>query len=324
MYAAVLDGMVADVERGGPCAMLLEPWADNALADAIPLRLLAAVHRIVLAGRAPELARHYPSAGGTDNGDPTAAFLAVVAREAEELAAGMHEGVQTNEVGRACSLFGGFHLVAARSGLPLRLLEVGASAGLLLRWDHYRYTQGEWSWGPDGSLTFHDPWDGARPETAPDLRVVERSGCDINPIDPADPDGVVRLRGFLWPDQVHRRIRLDRAIEIAGEVPATVVRADAADWIADALAAPVEGVATVVYHSIVLQYLPRVTFRRMRQLLEEAGRRATDEAPLSWLRMEPAGPHADVRLRRWPGGGDEVLGTTDYHGPMVRWEVQEA
>ena len=53
--------------------------------------------------------------------------------------------------------------------------------------------------------------------------------------------------------------------------------------------------------------------------IKEAGERATAEAPVCWLRMEPAGEVADVRLRTWPGGADEVLATTGYHGPPVTW-----
>ena len=36
------------------------------------LQLMGAVHRLVLEGRAPELARFYPSAGGTPDADAAA------------------------------------------------------------------------------------------------------------------------------------------------------------------------------------------------------------------------------------------------------------
>lgn len=319
VYARILEAMAADVEAGGPCARLLEPWAANALADAVPLRLLGAVHRLVLAGRAPRLARFYPSAGGSDTGDPVPAFRAVVDEHFDEIAAGMSHGVQTNEVGRACALFGGFHRVARTTGLPLRLLEVGASAGLLLRWDHYGYVVDGRNLGGDADLRFDEPWLGDPPPVADDLRIADRVGCDVNPIDPTSTVGARTLRGFLWPDQRHRRTRLDAALEIAARTPATVERVDAATWTHQRLASPVPDTATVVYHSIVLQYLPRDTFRRMRAALEDAGARATDEAPLFWLRMEPAGEVADIRMRSWPGGEDRILGTTDYHGPPVDW-----
>lgn len=319
LYARILDAIAGDFETGGVTAGLLEPWSTNALADAIPLRLLAGVHRIVLSGRADALARHYPSAGGDDPGDPSAAFLDAVAAHRDELADGMHEGVQTNEVGRACSLVGGFHLVAAETGLALRTLEVGASAGLLQHWDRFGYVADDRRWGGDEGLRFDHPWTGAVPRFVDDVEVAVRAACDIDPIDPTTDAGIVRLRGFLWPDQVHRRRRLDAALAIARRHPAPVDRADAGDWIEEQLATPVTGVATVVYHSIVLQYLPRSTFDRLRSAIAGAGARATPDAPVHWLRMEPAGEVADLRLRTWPGGEDRLLGTSGFHGPPVDW-----
>ena len=319
LYARILDAITDDFAAGGPSETLLSPWAANGLADAIPLRLLAGVHRIVLDGRAPTLARHYPSAGGVDDGDPTGAFLDVLRAHMDELAQGMHRGVQTNEVGRACALVGGFHRVADDTGLPLRVLEVGASAGLLLRWDRYGYVAGDVRWGADDGLRFDEPWVDHVPDLHDGVSVASRRGCDIAPIDPTTADGVVTLRGFLWPDQVHRRERLDAAIDIARRTPATVDAADAGEWIEAQLSTPVPGVATVVYHSIVLQYLPRPSFDRMRAALHEAGRRATRDAPLHWLRMEPAGNVADIRLQSWPHGEDRLLGTSGFHGPPVDW-----
>jgi hypothetical protein len=319
LYGRILGAVVDDLLAGGPCRPILEPWSENALADAVPLRFVAAVHRIVLEGGAPDLAAHYPSAGGTDTGDPVPAFLAAVADHRERIADEMRLGVQTNEVGRAASLVGAFHLVSASYGLPLRILEVGASAGLLLRWDHYGYVGGGRRWGADEGVHFDEPWTTAPPPFDDRLVVAERAGCDIHPIDVGTDQGVTALRGFLWPDQTDRRARLDAAIEVARRHPATLEQADAGDWVAERLDAPTPGMATVVYHSIVLQYLPRPTFERLRSAIVAAGERATPEAPVCWLRMEPAGELADVRLRSWPGGEDETLAATGYHGPPVTW-----
>lgn len=329
LYATIIGAMADDVRAGGVCAQILRPWADNAMADAIPLRFLAAVHELVLTGEAPELAVHYPSAGGTDGSDPVPAFLAAVESHRDRIEASMDLGVQTNEVGRATSLFGGFHAVARRTGLPLRQLEVGASAGLLLRWDHYGYRArtgegGALRWGADDGLVFDDPWTGPAPVVAEDLVVAERRGCDHAPIDPTTEAGAIRLRSFLWPDQVDRRARLDVAIEIARRHPVAVDASDAADWLELQLSEPRPGLATVVHHSIVLQYLSRDTFQRLRAAIEAAGERATPDAPVHWLRMEPAGDVADVRMSSWPGArGDdhdeELLATTGYHGPPVTW-----
>ena len=319
LYAEVLAAMAADYSAGGVVARLLDPHADNAMANAVPLRLLGGLHRLILDGREPALAEWFPSAGGTRRTPIAAAAIESITRHEATLAAGMTDGVQTNEVGRAASLVGAFHEVAARTGLPLRCLEVGSSGGLLQHWDRFAYDNRGRQWGdPESPIRFVDAWTGAGPRWA-DVEVVERRGCDVAPIDVTTDEGAVRLRSFLWPDQLERRTRLDAAIEVARRDPAPIDRADAGEWIADQLAEPRPGVATVVFHSIVLQYLPRPTFRRLRDELVAAGARASADAPLAWLRMEPAGDHADVTLRCWPGGVDEVLATTAYHGPPVVW-----
>ncbi len=75
-----------------------------------------------------------------------------------------------------------------------------------------------------------------------------------------------------------------------------------------------------MFHSIVLQYLPDDSRRGMKAALRQAGEGATAEAPLTWLRMEPAGgKHADLRLTSWPGGAEEVLATSGFHGADIRW-----
>ncbi|MCB1040214.1 MAG: DUF2332 family protein, partial [Acidimicrobiales bacterium] len=75
------------------------------------------------------------------------ALHVAVGRHRARLAADLRSNVQTNEVGRSATLLGGF-LEVGRGGLPLRVLEVGASAGLNLRFDRYRYVAAGRSWGP--------------------------------------------------------------------------------------------------------------------------------------------------------------------------------
>lgn len=327
LYARILDGVAADIAAGGVCSRILEPWTTNAMADAVPLRFLGAVHRVALDGRAPELAAIYPSCGGTysrgvEGVDPWPAFVATVDDHADEIASQMARNVQTNEVGRALSLLGGFHTVAARAGLGLRTLEVGASAGLLMNWDRFGYRLGAQTWGGGEGPTFVDGFSTDPPPLDPGCAVVERRGCDVSPIDVTTDAGIAALRGFLWPDQVERRVRLDSAIAVARAHPATVESADAGDWVTEALATPVPGVATVVYHSIVLQYLPRGSFHAMRSAILEAIVAAPANAPVFWLRMEPAGAVADVRLRSRGDDGsvaDELLATTSYHGAPIDW-----
>ena len=326
LYGRLLDGMADDYRRHGIVDELLSGRPERPVHDAVPIRLLGAVHRLVLSGQAPALAAHYPSAGGTadlsNDGAAalTSAFLDTVAEHRAAVVDGLGRTVQTNEVGRAAALVGGFSLVARRTGLPLRQLEVGASAGLLLRWDRYRYDTGATTFGPaDSPVRFVDAWVGDAPKLMSGITVAERRGCDIAPIEPTSADGRLTLLSFVWPDQAHRLERLAAALDIATHHPVAVDAADAGDWLGAQLARPSTGLVTVVHHSIVLQYLPRRSFRAMKDALLQAGARATTSAPLAWLRMEPAGGHADLRLTMWPGGDEELLGTTGYHGPPVQW-----
>ena len=317
LYARVLDAVASDVRAGGPTNDLLAPHAGAPVGDAVLLRLLGGVHRLVLDGAAPALAVHYPSVGGTEGSGLEREFLAVVAEHADLLRRDLAAGVQTNEPGRSAALLAGY-LELARSGLPLRVFEVGASAGLNLLFDRYRYEQGAWNWGPpDSPLVVASPFAGDPPGLAPPVEVVARRGCDVDPVDPTTAEGRTRLRSFVWPDQPRRRARLDAALEVAAALPVPVDRADAVAWVRDRLAEPVPGTTTVVTHSIVFQYLTPADQRTFIAAVEEAGERADPTAPVAWLRMEPAGEQADVRLTTWPGGRTRRVARSAYHGPPV-------
>ncbi|HEX2575614.1 MAG TPA: DUF2332 domain-containing protein [Aquihabitans sp.] len=319
LYADVLDAVATDVVAGGPCARILGPLATAPFGDAVLLRLLAGMHLLVLEGSEPGLAAHYPSVGGTPGPAVGLAFVDAAARHEARLVSLVGLGVQTNEVGRSAVLLGGY-LEVARAGLPLRILEVGASAGLNLRFDRYRYEAGDRSFGPATSrVRFVDPWVGAVPDLDGPLQVASRRGCDLDPIDSTTEAGRLRLRSLVWPDQPLRRARLDAAIDVAAEVPVVVDRADAVGWLADRLAEPAPGQVTVVVHSIVFQYLAAASRAELLAVLDAAGARADHDAPLAWLRMEPGGDRAETRLTVWPTGTTELLATSSFHGPPVAW-----
>lgn len=321
LYAHLLDHLAADARSRGIAWEILEAHAEEPPFTALALRLMAAVHRLVLTGRVPGLMRHYPAAGGDLGLDGAwEAFLAVLREHRDEVREGTSRPCQTNEPARAAALLGGFLSVARDTGLPLRILEVGASAGLNLRWDQFRYVDGSNSWGPaDSPVVFDGIF-----ETAPPLdvaaTVIERRGCDPSPQDPVADETRLNLRASAWPDQLERFTALEGALKVARRVPAEIDRADGAAWVQMQLAAPRPGVATVVYHSIVLQYLTEDGRRRLRDVLAEAGERATPDAPLAWLSMEPGGSgRAHVNLSTWPGGGKRLVAEAGYHGRPVRW-----
>ena len=327
LYAALMREAAADVRRNGVTWRILAPHATADRGAAITLRFMAAVHRLVLQGRAPALAAHYPSAGG-DAELPGAwqAFHATLEEHEAELTELAGWSCQTNEVGRAAGLLPGFLLAAQRTGVArLRLLELGASAGLQLRWDRFRY---EWDerpehhWGPaDSPVKLRGHWDAPLDLLARDVEVVQRRGCDPDPVDVLTEEGRLRLRQSVWADQPARFERLNGALELAARIPATVERAPAGDWLPERLAEPAPGVLTVVYHSVVWQYLAPAERERVRQALEEAGARATAGAPLAWVRSEPENilRAMRVRLTLWPNGEEQMVAKAAAHGLPVRW-----
>lgn len=321
LYQQILTGVLADMEAGGVCHRLLADRVEDPFGSALALRFLGAVHRLVLEGQAPALAALYPSTGGDPAaGDVVAAFLSTVEAHEGSVDRRMADGVQTNEVGRAAALVGGYAEVLRQTGLPLRVLEVGTSAGLNLRFDRFAYDTGDHVAGdPASPVRFTGVWDGPPPPLPPTFAVAERRGCDRHPLDATTEDGRLALLSYVWPDQPDRIARLEAAITVARSLPVQLEQADAATWVERQLATPVAGVATVVVHSIVIQYLAPERRRQLRAAIADAGQRATEDAPVAWLRMEPAGPVAEVRLSLWPGGEDRQLATAGYHGVPVTW-----
>jgi hypothetical protein len=221
----------------------------------------------------------------------------------------------------------GFLEVVSSTGLPLRVLEIGSSAGLNLRWDRYRYDGGAdgTGFGPVNSpvrLTggYHAPG----PHLDVLAMVAERRGCDASPLDPTSRDDQLTLKSFIWPEQADRLARLDAALQVAERVAAPVDRADAGEWVEAQLAddAAADGTATVVFHSIVWQYLTARTRGRLLAVFHRAGRAASERAPLAWLRMEPSGgtvgsEDTEVWLTMWPGGRERKVARAGYHGQWV-------
>jgi hypothetical protein len=325
LYGRLLRAAAEDAEAGGVLWTVLEPHVAPGRGNAVALRLMAAVHRLVLTGRAPAVAAYYPSVGG-DPGDPDSsdawnAFRALLEASPEDVRAETARPCQTNEVGRCAPLMFGFLEVAARTRLPFRLLEVGCSAGLNLRWDRFLYSGGGAAWGPsDSPVDLSGFWTDAPPFAGAAVTVHERRGCDLHPLDPTTEETRLTLQSSVWADQVARFARLRGALELARQVPATTDAASLHEWLPGQLASARPGVATVVYHSVVDEYLPEPARRSFYATMEEAGARAEQDAPLAWVRLEPASSvreHA-VTLTLWPGGEERRLAFSGAHGTGVR------
>ncbi|HOF37619.1 MAG TPA: DUF2332 domain-containing protein [Dermatophilaceae bacterium] len=309
LYGYAMRGMADDWEAGGPTREACRGWEDSPNGTMVQLRFLAGVFRLVLAGAAPELVPYYPCLGGTLPPDGVWPVMReVVGRHTEQVHEALAIVPQTNEPGRSTALLVGLFDAVEAWGLDrIRLIEVGASGGLNLHVDRFRYDGPGWSWGPpDSPLVLHTQAPGVTPRA---FEIVERLGCDVAPVDAASHEGALHLRSFVWPWQLERHERLTGALAVAAAYPVVVERAGAGEFLQRVLAdPPADGVLTVVWQSITRMYWPATESARVAALIEGARSRM----PLAHVSME----HADA-----PDAADaelavdgRVLGVVHPHG----------
>lgn len=321
-YAQLLEGCIADLADSGPIARVFEGHEQVRAGDLLPLRFLGGVHRLVLDRQAPALALHYASVGGdADASTAWPVFRRTVDDHVDVLRAGLAHPPQTNDVGRAWLLAAALASVLRDNPMPVRLFELGASAGLNLLVDRFRFEGERGGWGPmDAELVLGRTDAGPVSWPAQPLHIIEREGCDLNPIDPTTTQGRLDLTAFVWPDDRLRHERLGAALVIAQRQPAPVVRRDVLDYVRGLRPKP--GAVTVVWHSVALMYLTRDHRTDVDAAMMTLGRQATTSAPVVEIGFEPedlASTEFPLRVRRWPERRDDVIAWASPHGAAVRW-----
>ena len=269
---------------------------------------MAAVHLLAIERRAPSVAIFAPTLGGVAPSRSTSpdkaipefhdAVIEAIACNAEMMETAITEVPQTNEVGRSRLL----RIALSMIGGDVRLFEFGASAGLNLRADHLP----------------GDPWleSGSMP------KVIERQGCDLNPIDPTTTSGRARLTSYVWMDDIDHFERLRGALQVAAEIPASVVRQDAADF-GSALELEA-GSTTVLWHSSMWGCLPESTRRCIVGGIKRLAAATTFDRPLWHVSWEPIAGDRDrheLIVQVWDGatgsGVARTLATGTTHGRQV-------
>jgi len=303
-------------------------WPGLTLKDAMPLRIAGGFHHLVLTGADERLGAVYRGEV-TDQAVVDALVLDLAHRFDARLLPWLDGPPQTNEAGRSASIMAGLVWLAQRVRVPrFSLFELGASAGVNTMLDRYFFRLGTTEVGPAASpMQIVPDWRGASPPPPPEgFAITEVKGCDIAPINLADPEAALRLKAYVWPDAAERMARIDAAIALAGQQPPDLVAADAGDFAAAMLARPAEaGTARVMFHSIMWQYLPAATQARITAAFEDAGAAASPDTPLGWIALEtdPATFRHELRVRLWDGAGhqgeEHLLSHAHPHGAWVEW-----
>lgn len=242
---------------------------------------------------------------------------ALVSQNAAELAEVMlARRTQTNEPARCATLLPAL----AQLPPPLALIEVGASAGLTLLFDHYSYNYtGHRIAGTDPQApTLRCTPRGPVPLPARLPAITWRAGLDLNPLDVTDDDDIRWLSCLVWPGEGDREQRLAAAIASARRDPPVVHRGDLlTDLPALAAQAPAEA-TLVVYHSAVLAYVTPGDRRRFAATVRSLG--------AVWLSNEAPGVVPDMPIPAHKGApfvlardGHTPIAFTDSHGTWLHW-----
>lgn len=326
-FTALLCRTLAEhLDSGTSAGSAILGWAGDprASADALALRVAGALHAVARSGREPALQDIYPPAPLPDGLALWQACRSAFERHAQRVHDYLALAPQTNEVGRSGVLIAGLLLFAQRFSVPLHLFEIGASAGLNLHADRYRYRFGAATWGDaQVPLEIAPAWSGNAPPVDVALHVASRQGSDIAPIDISLDAQRARLLSYVWPDQVDRLHRIEQAIDIALAQPTRLEAMDAADWVE--LRLPPHDAARaggrVLLHSVFWNYLPPAAQRRIEARVAACGATATPAQPFGWLRFEldPVNGPAALTLTAWPGGEARLVARAHPHGTTITY-----
>ena len=252
-----------------------------------PTVILAALHDLALAGRAPALAAAYADADG--DAAAGAAIDTLLRMTDSVVAIAVRRRTRPNETGHCAVLYPAIAEAAHRLGAKaIGLIDVGCSAGLNLNVDRVgiTYSNGETLGDPSSPVQQSASVVGHRPvPTRAMPEVVARIGVDRDPVDVTDADSARWLRACLWPDQPERAARLDAELALAATAPPLLLRGDAVEVLPDALArVPADALPVVTTTWALSRFPPERRLRFLHRLEEAAAGR-----PVAWVSAEGVG-----------------------------------
>ncbi len=289
--------------------------------------ILGAVHFLLLRGVDDPLRRFYPSVGGTvspEGEDPFPDFKTFVGRHIDQVEPLIRARVtNTNEIGRSALLHPGFRVIGKEAGAPLSLIEIGPSAGLNLIWNKYgvRYHRDGTTAAVVGAkaplVVDCELRSDGMPPTGPAPAVSGRVGLELNPVDLGNADDRDWLRALIWPDQVSRLRRLERAVELFAREKTEIRAGDALALLPDALAQMPREAAAVVYHTIAVYQFSAAMREALENILTVAGLRR----PVWRLSFEYDGALYVLSVIRYSDGTREEtrLASCHPHGTWMAW-----
>lgn len=291
-----------------------------------PNMFFGAVHLLLRSNGSEPLAAYYPSCGGNHPpdsklGDAFADFCLRYRAEMTDIL--RTRMVRTNEVRRSAVLLPAFATVAADTGQPLALYEIGPSAGLNLLFDKFGYNYGGTCVGDEASTVQLDCDPLGNPPSVSIPRVVARVGCDINLLSVTNDSDMEWLRSLTWPEHADRLALLNAAIAVAREAPPELVQGDVFDDLpARVLAFPAEA-TPCVFASFVLNQFSQTDLQRLRStLLDVSLQRTVYVVVMGFSGFVETGRPFDGTAETWVlrlGGGKAHKRLISRANPHGRW-----
>ncbi|MCW2539742.1 MAG: hypothetical protein JWN95_1467 [Frankiales bacterium] len=283
LAAYFFNSLAREIDDGGELGNLVVDHPSSAIPLA-GVRMLSAAYQLTLRGKTPELAAVLDevihSQVPVDSAYAKAWDLTrqAVLAYPDEVYAAMSTPVQQQHPGRASALLQGLAMLAFRR---VRLLEIGACAGLSLALDRYHWIGSGWEWG-DPSSPVKLPADGY---WRPRAEIVQRAGCDLLPRNAGSPEDRLISQSFVPLEQPAYQQLLEQAMVLTEQAGIKVEASAAAPWLRRALSERADpGVATVVWHSMMWGYVEPNEQREIESILADASSRM----PLARVSFEPA------------------------------------
>ncbi|MGA4837760.1 DUF2332 domain-containing protein [Streptomyces sp. G45] len=285
-----------------------------------PAVILAALHDLALAGRAPALAAAYAAEDGDAAAD---AAVDTLRRMADSVVAvAVRRTPRPGEAGRCAVLYPAVAEAARRAGADaIGLIDVGCSTGLNLTVDRVgiAYGDGRVLGDPSSPVQLTASVVGDRPVPAAALpEVVARVGVDRDPVDVTDAGDVRWLRACLPPDDRERGARLRAELALAAADPPLLLRGDPVEVLPEAFARVPAGALPVVTTTWALSRFPLEDRLRFLHRLDEA---AAVRA-VAWVSVEGVGVAPSVpTLGDRHASGHSIIGLAVLDGPALRAEA---
>jgi len=285
-----------------------------------PTVILAALHDLALAGRAPALAAAYAAADSDAAAD--AAMDTLLRMTDSVVALAVRRKTRANETGRCAVLYPAIAEAARRAGVnTVGLIDVGCSAGLNLNVDRVgiTYSNGQSVGDPSSPVQLSSSIVGGRPIPARAMpEVAARFGVDLDPVDVTDADEARWLRACLPPDQPERAARLDAELALAATAPPVLLQGDAVEVLPDAFARVPADALPVVTTTWALSRFPlEGRLRFLHRLDEAAAGRAVAWVSVEGVGVAPAIPTLGDRR----ASGHSIIGLAVFDHPALRAEA---